>query len=1389
MKKVLLLAVVASCFGINAQNQRFEQLPTAKRFITLNEPVSLSKVQATLSEVYQLSNYDQLTPLKAESDELGYTHQSYQQYYKGIKVEGAIVKTHVKAGQLISLTGYYSPIEALDVNPTVSMANGLKSAKAFVKLHHGTNDLSEEGQSELVVLTDPDGMSAPRVAYKFDLHGDAPLFKGEVLVDAKTGKAIRIHTHIHHQDVAATGDSKYNGQVNITANKAGKTYELTQTAQGIETYSMSNGTNYLNAVDVTSSSSHFSADDVAVQAHWGAEKTHTYFKNKHGRNSYDNSGSAIKSYVHYSSNYANAFWDGSKMTYGDGDGVNYDAMVSLDIVAHEIAHGVTEYSANLVYEKEPGALNESFSDIFGEAIEHYANGTNDWLMGDQIGIGGSGAIRSMKNPNAYGNPDTYGGTNWYNTNCGVPSNANDYCGVHINSGVQNKWFYILVTGESGINDAGNNYSVTGIGMDKAAAIAYRNLTVYLNSNSDYADARSGSIQAAEDLYGAGSAEVIAVTDAWFAVGVGNAYGLVSYCNSQSVSSNYEWIGGVSIGNFSKTSGASKYTDFTGSIVNLSAGQTYSVSLTPNFSGSAYNEYWKIWIDYNTDGDFDDAGELVFDPGSASNTVVTGNLLTLPSATGATRMRVSMKYNVAPLGPCESFSYGEVEDYTVSFGANNDTIAPSTPINVSTTSVTSSSVAISWSSSTDNVAVSHYNVYNGSTMLSSPNNTTYSVSGLNPNSNYTFYVEAEDASGNKSPKGNVSFSTPNAPDTQIPSAPGNVTASNITSNSMDVTWVASTDNVGVTGYNVYRNYMKVGVAITNSYSITGLYPNTNYTIHIEAFDAAGNLSIAASTSAVTTNNADVTAPTTPGSLSTSGTTHDETTLSWAASTDNIGVTGYNVYQGTNLLGTTTSLSYQVTGLSGSTAYTFYVEAKDAAGNTSSQASAAVTTGQAPDMQAPTVPTGLTANNITFNNVDLSWNPSTDNVGVSGYNVYQGSTLLATTTSLIYSVSSGTTVTPNTAYSFYVEAFDAAGNHSGTSVVSVITPPAPDTQSPTDPSNIVFTNITQNSIDFAWTSSSDNVGVTGYNIYLNGLYQTQVSQVNASLSGLSAGTSYTVEVEAVDAAGNTSNKLAGNTTTANATPTTMSLFAHYFESGWDGWQDGGADVKRYSGNRSYEGTYSIRIQDNSGANSTMTSPAYDVSGYNTLDLEFYFFPNSMESNEKFHVKYYDGSSWNTLKTYTKGSDFQNDIFYSAKITFTTSSYNFPSDAKIAIECDASSNADRVYIDQISLAASNPTSFVEGGETIAQLEELYRDDNTYDPADELDVTLYPNPASDHLIIQTEEAVQRYRIYQSNGMLVEAGEIELDRKIDLSPYQQGSYFIQIESEDMVYIKKFMKL
>ncbi len=265
----------------------------------------------------------------------------------------------------------------------------------------------------------------------------------------------------------------------------------------------------------------------ALDAHWGMEMTHDYYSQVFNRNSYDGNGSVVKNFI-------NGIWPTAftqnnaaalpapyfSMVYGLGDGVNMDPVVGLDVMGHEFTHMVTESNGNggLDYQGESGALNESFSDIFGTCIEFFTKGADaNWTMGEGIILNNPGFFRSMSAPKLAQNPDTYGGQYWVNPN----NTQNDNGGVHTNSGVQNKWFYLLTEGGTGTNDKGDAYNVTGIGIEKAQNITYRNLITYLTPQSDYMDAYHGSLQAAEDLFGSTTApEYVAVKAAWFAVGVG-----------------------------------------------------------------------------------------------------------------------------------------------------------------------------------------------------------------------------------------------------------------------------------------------------------------------------------------------------------------------------------------------------------------------------------------------------------------------------------------------------------------------------------------------------------------------------------------------------------------------------------------------------------------------------------------------------------------------------------------------------------------------------------------------------------------------------------------------------------------------------------------------------
>ena len=315
----------------------------------------------------------------------------------------------------------------------------------------------------------------------------------------------------------------------VTTNSYGGTVTISTDVPG--TYSWSNANTTSGSVTISHGYSEYS------DIHWGMQKTWDFYKEKLKRNSFDNKGHIIynisfpqKDQSFFSTMPTNAFAQGNYepyfMAYGDGDGISMNPVVSLDVMAHEFTHLVTSQNGHggLDYMNESGALNESFSDIFAMGVKKYAYGSTNWTIGEDVMIKES-FMRSMKNPNDASHPDTYGNENgfWIPSTSTPDKDKNDNGGVHTNSGVQNFWFYLLSEGGNGVNDNNNSYSVTGIGIDKALKIAYQNLINYLTPSATYADARIGSILSAQELYGTGSLEEVAVTNAWHAVGVGDKY--------------------------------------------------------------------------------------------------------------------------------------------------------------------------------------------------------------------------------------------------------------------------------------------------------------------------------------------------------------------------------------------------------------------------------------------------------------------------------------------------------------------------------------------------------------------------------------------------------------------------------------------------------------------------------------------------------------------------------------------------------------------------------------------------------------------------------------------------------------------------------------------------
>jgi PKD repeat protein len=526
--------------------------------------------------------------------------------------------------------------------------------------------------------------------------------------------------------------------------------------------------------------------------------------------------------VHYSTNYENAFWDGSSMTFGDGYTTFYP-LVCLDVSAHEVSHGFTDYNSDLIYSGQSGGINEAFSDMAGEAAEYYMRGTNDFMCGFDIFKDPDEALRYLYDPPLDGISIDH---------------VDDYyegMDVHYSSGIFNKAFYLIGTsagwntkmafdiftkanmdywtpstnfqqgaegamnaavdygypcqdvvnafaqvgitivcpgppiadfsasplsggvpltttftdlsqaasswswdfGDGGTSteqnptytyNAQGTYTVTltatnQFGSDDEVKVDYITVTapqppiadfvasatdINLNNTVDFTDLSlenptswswtfEGGTPGAStaqnptgilyDTVGTFDVTLVATNAQGSDTEIKVDYINVSekpYCASQGNTFSMEWIAGVEVGTMNNTSGAAGYTDFTGITCDLEGGTTVNVTLTPGFSGSTYTEYWKIWIDYNDDHDFEDAGEEVFS-GYGSSTV-SGSFTVASGIDRVTRMRVSMKYAGYPT-PCETFTYGEVEDYTANVYTSGTNYPPAADFTYTTNCLT------------------------------------------------------------------------------------------------------------------------------------------------------------------------------------------------------------------------------------------------------------------------------------------------------------------------------------------------------------------------------------------------------------------------------------------------------------------------------------------------------------------------------------------------------------------------------------------------------------------------------------------------------------------------------------------------------------------------------
>lgn len=469
--------------------------------------------------------------LRTVNDDLGFSHTDYNVYFDGYLVDGLTVMVHERDGFVTSINGIVrqvdtkiDTIELLDHKATISAMKVLNVTDLVYRYPE---------QRVLAYVPNADGTSKYKFAKKVRVFSLSPLKKYDVYVDM-AGNVIDTVSLIAHTDVQGVANTYYNGAQQIICDSTDSNkYRLRDNARKIATY---NG-DYWDVDDYpgdnimyTNTSKHWE-DSVlrpALQVHWGMEKIYDYYKNVHGRNSYDGNESNIYNIYNpvaldrQGAAFNAAAIGNGMMIYGRGGtyrGKLYKPLVCFDVAAHEFTHLVTGANGRggLQYRNESGALNESFSDIFGATIDFYTRGDSaNWIMGEEIFNDGS-FIRSLSDPKSPTDendkcPNTYKGQYWY-------YGSLDHGGVHINSTVQSYWFYLLSHGGSGTNDKGYSYTVTPIGIEAARSIAYRNLMYYLPYTAGYIDAYKGSLLATKDLFGESSTQYRAVIEAWKAVGI------------------------------------------------------------------------------------------------------------------------------------------------------------------------------------------------------------------------------------------------------------------------------------------------------------------------------------------------------------------------------------------------------------------------------------------------------------------------------------------------------------------------------------------------------------------------------------------------------------------------------------------------------------------------------------------------------------------------------------------------------------------------------------------------------------------------------------------------------------------------------------------------------
>ncbi|KUL75421.1 MULTISPECIES: M4 family metallopeptidase [unclassified Streptomyces] len=519
----------------------------------------------------------------------GTTHTRYERTYAGLPVLGGDLVVHDKSGRATVTKASKATLALSSLTPKIT-ASGAAAKALGASEKADVKSPETERAPRLVVWA---GSGKPVLAWETVVEGvqkDGTPSELQVVTDAATGKQLLSAEKVH----TGSGTGQFVGEVEIGTTASGSTYQLVDPDRANQkTYDLNQGTSgtgtlFTDDNDVWGNGQPSDRQTAGVDVAFGAAATWDYYKDTYGRNGIRNDGVAAYSRAHYGNNYVNAFWQDSCfcMTYGDGAGNNHP-LTALDVAAHEMSHGVTAATAGLVYSGESGGLNEATSDIFAAAVEFHENlpaDPGDYFVGEKIDINGDGTpLRYMDKPSK----DGASKDNWSSTLGGID--------VHYSSGPANHFFYLLSEGSGPKTVNGVDYdsptydgqSVTGIGIENAAAIWYRALTTYMTSTTNYAGARTATLSAAADLFGAYSPTYLAVADAWAGINVGNRIALgVNLAPVADQISGVNQEVGLQLDAYTTNSGASLTYEAEGLPEGLSISPTGLISGTPATLGTS-----------------------------------------------------------------------------------------------------------------------------------------------------------------------------------------------------------------------------------------------------------------------------------------------------------------------------------------------------------------------------------------------------------------------------------------------------------------------------------------------------------------------------------------------------------------------------------------------------------------------------------------------------------------------------------------------------------------------------------------------------------------------------------------------------------------------------------